>query len=203
MTDVSPVAHSDGGDRFGLGDELLRQAAQCVASTIGSRSLQRRCLVSQFWRRYCQTFSTRVQLRGAGRQEDRRNVGGHVELARGVPSGAVEEQNSVSAPRRRLQARFRRGGAASWQRRRKEAQGLARRRGPGRSRRTDVVVALVGRLPLAALPRSRPLPDKPFFWPIRARLEPDFDRRRRRDALEMSLQRAWEVFLKASTIRSS
>jgi hypothetical protein len=34
-------------------------------------------------------------------------------------------------------------------------------------------------------------------------LEPDFDRRRLGDSFEMSLQRAREVFLNASTIRSS
>jgi hypothetical protein len=34
-------------------------------------------------------------------------------------------------------------------------------------------------------------------------LEPDLDRRRRRQAIEMGAQRAREVFLKASTICSS
>jgi hypothetical protein len=38
-----------------------------------------------------------VQLRRAGRQEDRRDVVGHVELARRVPSGPVEDENSVGA----------------------------------------------------------------------------------------------------------
>jgi hypothetical protein len=33
--------------------------------------------------------------------------------------------------------------------------------------------------------------------------KPDFDRRRLGQAVEMSLQRAREVFLKASTVRSS
>ena len=65
------------------------------------------------------------------------------------------------------------------------------------------IVTLIGRL---TRPRSAPGPltdeaillaDAGFV------LEPDFDWRRRRQAVEMSAQRAWEVFLKASTICSS
>lgn len=82
-------------------------------------------------------------------------------------------------------------------------------RGSDAPRRTNgaeqigVFVALVGGLsgPRSA---SRPLSDEavlladPGFV-----LEPDFDWRRLRDAFEMGLQRAREVFLNASTIRSS
>ena len=39
----------------------------------------------------------RFQFRGAGRQEDRRDVVGHVEFARRVPSGSVEDENGVGA----------------------------------------------------------------------------------------------------------
>ena len=72
-----------------------------------------------------------------------------------------------------------------------------------RAEQIGVVVTLVGGLPW---PRSAsgPLPDKavlladPSFI-----LEPDFDRRRLGQPFEMSFQRAWKVFLNASTIRSS
>ena len=65
------------------------------------------------------------------------------------------------------------------------------------------LIALIGRL---AGPRSSPGPlpheavllaDAGFI------LEPDLERRRRRQAVEMGAQRAREVFLNASTIRSS
>ena len=66
-----------------------------------------------------------------------------------------------------------------------------------------VVIALVGGLPR---PRSAPGP-LPNLAVLLADaglvLKPDFDRRRLGDAIEMSLQRVREVFLKASTIRSS
>jgi hypothetical protein len=66
-----------------------------------------------------------------------------------------------------------------------------------------VVVALVGGL---AWPRSAPGP-LPNLAVLLADpglvLKPDFDRRRFGQAFEMSLQRAREVFLNASTIRSS
>jgi hypothetical protein len=42
-------------------------------------------------------LETRVQLRGAGRQEDRRDVFGHVELAGDVPSSSVKEHHGVCA----------------------------------------------------------------------------------------------------------
>ena len=42
-------------------------------------------------------FLTWSSLRGAGRQEDRGDVFRHVELAGGVPSGAVEQQDGVGS----------------------------------------------------------------------------------------------------------
>jgi hypothetical protein len=66
-----------------------------------------------------------------------------------------------------------------------------------------VVVALVGGL---SGPRSAPGPladEAVLLADPGLVLEPDFDRRRLRQPLEMSLQRAREVFLNASTIRSS
>ena len=84
-----------------------------------------------------------------------------------------------------------------------------RERGPDASGGTNgakeigAFVALIGGL---ARPRSSPGPlaheavllaDAGFI------LKPDLDRRRRRQTVEMGAQRAREVFLKASTIRSS
>jgi len=42
-------------------------------------------------------LETRVQLRGAGRQEDWRDAFGHVELAGDVPSSSVKEHHGVCA----------------------------------------------------------------------------------------------------------
>jgi hypothetical protein len=72
-----------------------------------------------------------------------------------------------------------------------------------RAEQIGVVIALVGGLPWPR-PASGPLPDKAVLLADPGLvLKPDFDRRRLRQAVEMSLQRVREVFLKASTIRSS
>jgi hypothetical protein len=145
----------------------------------------------------------RVQLRGTGRQEDRRDVVGQVELARCVPSGSVEDENGVGAlgdiARDFVEVKLHHVGVGVGQREgRPDAP-----RGADRAEQIGVVVALVGGLPWPR-PAPGPLPNlavllaDPGFI-----LEPDFDRRRLRQAVEMSLQRAREVFLKASTIRSS
>ena len=72
-----------------------------------------------------------------------------------------------------------------------------------RAEQIGVVVALVGGLPW---PRSAPgpLPNLAVLLADAGLVfKPDFDRRRLGQAVEMSLQRAREVFLKASTVRSS
>ena len=75
--------------------------------------------------------------------------------------------------------------------------------GADRAEQIGVVIALVGGLPG---PRSTPGP-LPNLAVLLADaglvLKPDFDRRRLRQSFEMGPQRAREVFLKASTIRSS
>jgi len=72
-----------------------------------------------------------------------------------------------------------------------------------RAEQIGVVIALVGGLPW---PRSAPGP-LPNLAVLLADaglvLKPDFDRRGLGQAFEMSLQRAREVFLNVSTIRSS
>ena len=72
-----------------------------------------------------------------------------------------------------------------------------------RAEQIGVVVALVGGLPW---PRSAPgpLPNLAVLLADAGLVfKPDFDRRRLGQAVDMSLQRAREVFLRASTIRSS
>ena len=145
----------------------------------------------------------RVQLWGAGRQEDRRDVVRRVELARRVPSGPVEEQNGMGAvgdvARDFVEVELHHVGVGIGQRqRRPDAAG-----GADGAEQIGVVIALVGGLPG---PRSAPGP-LPNLAVLLADaglvLKPDFDRRRLGQTVEMSLQRAREVFLKASTIRSS
>ena len=140
---------------------------------------------------------------GRVRQEDRRDFGGHVELARRMPSGAVEQQDGVCAfsdvARDFVEVKLHHVGVRIGQRQsRSDAASWA-----DRAEQIGVVVALIGGLSGS---RSTPGPladeavllaDSGFI------LEPDFDRRRLGDPLEMSFQRAREVFLNASTIRSS
>jgi hypothetical protein len=72
-----------------------------------------------------------------------------------------------------------------------------------RAEQIGVVVALVGGLPWPR-PAPGPLPNLTVLLADAGLvLKPDFDRRRLRQSFEMSLQRVGEVFLKASTIRSS
>jgi hypothetical protein len=72
-----------------------------------------------------------------------------------------------------------------------------------RAEQIGVVVALVGGLPWPR-PAPGPLPNLAVLLADAGLvLKPDFDRRRLRQSFEMSLQRVREVFLKASTIRSS
>jgi hypothetical protein len=72
-----------------------------------------------------------------------------------------------------------------------------------RAEQIGVVIALIGGL---ARPRSAPGPLSDLAVLLADAglvLKPDFDRRRLRQSFEMSLQRAREVFLNASTILSS
>jgi hypothetical protein len=87
----------------------------------------------------------RVQLRRAGRQEDRRDVFRHVELARDVPSGSVEKQHGVGAlrdiARDFVEVRLHHVGVGMRQRER----GADPTGGANGAEQIGVVVALVGR----------------------------------------------------------
>jgi hypothetical protein len=72
-----------------------------------------------------------------------------------------------------------------------------------RAEQIGVVIALVGGLPWPR-PASGPLQDKAVLLADTGLVfKPDFDRRRLGQAVDMSVQHAREVFLKASTVRSS
>ena len=120
-----------------------------------------------------------------------------------MPSGPVEQQHGGGAlgdvARDFVEVKLHHVGV-----------GIGQRQGrPDPSRWADcaeqigVVIALVGGLPW---PRSAPgpLPNESILLADPGLvLKPYLDRRRLRQAFEMSLQREREVFLKASTIRSS
>jgi hypothetical protein len=75
--------------------------------------------------------------------------------------------------------------------------------GADRAEQISVVIALVGGLPWPSSAPG-PLPNLAVLLADAGLvLKPDFDRRRLRQTFEMGLQRAREVFLKASMIRSS
>jgi hypothetical protein len=75
--------------------------------------------------------------------------------------------------------------------------------GADRAEQIGVVIALVGGLP-GSRSAPGPLPNLAVLLADAGLvLKPDFDRRRLGQAVELSLQRAREVFLNASTIRSS
>jgi hypothetical protein len=83
-----------------------------------------------------------------------------------------------------------------------ERRADAARRADG-AEQVGVVVALIRGL-TRPRPPSGPLPDLAVLLADAGFvLEPDFDRRRVRQAVEMGAQGAREIFLKASTIRSS
>ena len=120
-----------------------------------------------------------------------------------MPSGAVEQQNGVGAvgdvARDFVEMQLHHVGVGIGQRQRgPDAAG-----GADGAEQIGVVIALVGGLPW---PRSAPGPLSNlavFLADAGLVLKPDFDRRRLGQTVEMSLQRAREVFLNASTIRSS
>jgi hypothetical protein len=136
----------------------------------------------------------RVEFGDARGQQDRRDVGGPVEVAGGVPSGPVEQQHGVSAlgdvSRDLVEMELHRLGVGMGQGERfADAAGWA-----NRSEQIGVVVALICGL---ARPGSAscPLPDLAVLLTDAGFvLKPDLDRRRLRQAVEMGAQRAREVF---------
>jgi hypothetical protein len=120
-----------------------------------------------------------------------------------VPSGPVEQQNGMGAlgdmARDFVEVELHHVGVGVGQgERRPDAAGRA-----DGAEQIGVVIALVGGLPWS---RSAPGPLTNLAILLADAslvLKPDFDRRRLRQSVEMRPQRAREVFLNASTIRSS
>ena len=120
-----------------------------------------------------------------------------------MPSGAIEQQDGVCAlgdiAGDLVEVKLHHVGVRVGQRQSRSDSACR----TDRAEQIGVVVALVGGL---SGPRSTPGPladEAVLLANSGFILEPDFDRRRLGDAFEMSLQRAGEVFLNASTIRSS
>jgi hypothetical protein len=155
---------------------------------------------SQFWRSYCHTFSTGLS---SGAREGRK-IG---VMLSGTSSLLVVCHPALS----RMRAAWALGDIARDFVEvelhhvsvgiRQRQRGADAPRGADRAEQIGVVIALVGGL---ARPGSAPGP-LPNLAVLLADaglvLKPYLDRRRLRQAFEMSLQRAREVFLKASTIR--
>jgi hypothetical protein len=120
-----------------------------------------------------------------------------------VPSGPVEQQHGVGAlgdvARDFVEVELHHVSVGVGQREgRSDAPRWA-----DRAEQIGVVIALVGGLPWPR-PAPGPLPNLAVLLADAGLvLKPDFDRRRLGQAVEMGLQRAREVFLKASTVRSS
>jgi hypothetical protein len=120
-----------------------------------------------------------------------------------MPPGAIQKQHGVRAlgdgARDFVEVKLHHVGVGVGQREgRSDAAG-----GTDRAEQIGVVVTLVGGLPW---PRSAsgPLPNLAVLLADPGLvLKPYLDRRRLGQPIEMSLQRAREVFLNASTIRSS
>lgn len=144
-----------------------------------------------------------VQLWSARGQKDQRHVPGDVERARGVPAGAVEQQDSVRVFGDRagdfVEVELHRCcvGVGHGERRAGSARRTNRPEQPG------ALITLVGGL---ARPRSASCPladDSVLLTDPGLVLEPDLDRLSLGDANQMRVQRRSEVFLNASIVRAS
>lgn len=145
----------------------------------------------------------RVQLRRTRGQQDGRDVRGHGEVRRRVPSGAIEDQNGVCAPgdvpRYLVEMQLHGEGVGE---RQGERRALAARRAD-RAEQIGVLVALIGGLarPCAA---PGPLAHKPVLLADPGFiLKPHLDSRSLRQIGKMGAQRAREIFLYAATISAS
>ncbi len=86
MTDGSPIALSDRGDAACLGEKFSPSVLAGVDAEIGLAQILPDVL-------------GRVEFGTSGRQRNKGEVAGWVELARGVPSGLVENEQRMG-PRR-------------------------------------------------------------------------------------------------------
>jgi len=122
----------------------------------------------------------RIEFRRPGRQEDRRDVPGHDELCRRVPSRAIEQQRSMRAlcdmARDFLYVELHHPGVDA----REGQRGALALGRADRAKEIGVFVTLVSGL-TRSRSSPRPLPDKTVLLAdARFILEPDFDRCLRR-----------------------
>ena len=91
---MSPVAQADGHDLPGLVGELVPSLAAAVDDIlVGGEHAVRQPVVAQDLLHGLD----RVQLRGAGRQRQQRDVGGDDEIVGFVPAGVIQHQHGVGA----------------------------------------------------------------------------------------------------------
>jgi hypothetical protein len=145
----------------------------------------------------------RVQLRGARRQQDRREVLRPVELAGDVPSGAIQQQHGMGTlgdvEGYLVDMQLHHVGVGMGQ-----CEGRADTSGGADgAEQIRVLVALIGRLG-GSCSTLRPLPDEAVLLADAGFiLEPDLDRFAPGYAREMGCERAREVFLKAAMVSPS
>jgi hypothetical protein len=176
----------------------LFQASQ-AASMISSKVSKTR-LESQWARRYCQMFSTGFNSGAREGNSIKVMLAGISEIAGGVPPGAIEYERGVRSfgdvSRDFLEVELHGLGVGEGQR----EPGPDPARGTDRAEQIGALVALIGGL---RWPGSspRPLSDEAVLLPYAGFvLKPDFEPSGHRQVAQMRAQRAWEVFLKASTV---
>lgn len=91
---MCPLAHSNGRDRVGLGDEFSPSLAGCVDDVVvGIEDTVREPVLAH----ELPDVLDGIQLRRARGQEDRRDVSRHLQLVGRVPSGPVEQEHRVGS----------------------------------------------------------------------------------------------------------
>ena len=197
---MRPVAHSNRRDRLRLCDEVSPR----LTGRFYDRVVVFEHAIGEPVRpQVLPDILDRIQFWRSGGQEDRRDVGGHVEIARRMPSRAIQQQNGVRAlcDMARYLSNVKLHGERVGKGKRERRARAARR--ADRAEQIGVLIALVGWL---ARPRSTPGPltnEAIFLTDAGLVLEPYFHRRVARQIGKMGAQRAREVFLYASMISAS
>jgi len=195
---VGPIAHSEGSDDVGLGDEFVPRLAGVVDDVVvGLEDAVGKPVLAQV---LPDVFDW-VELRRARRQPDRRDADRHFQFRSGVPSGAVEDQDGVGARRDvggdLVEVELHHVGVGVG----KRESGALSLGGADRAKQIGVFVALVGGPP-ETRPAPRPSPHEAVLLAA-ARLvfEPTLDGRPFRQRRKIDPQDRREVFLNASITR--
>ena len=141
----------------------------------------------------------RVQLGGAGWQEEQGDVLGDLELGRHVPSGAVEQENGVGTGRDISADLPEMGLHGLCVGPGQDERGTGAARGADGAEEVEALIALVLGLTGSAA-AARPLADQGVLLAqTHLVLPPQLDRRCGRQVAYGRCERAWEVFLKSSS----